>query len=517
MTDSPPSPSLASLIGADTSMVHDASRAYLLRLLDQQSPIVLPNYSSPIEHSQYQRLREQIATSTTLAALAGDARLETLLQQWIQLQQGYTKQVIAGVKDGVKGQQELLAVADAELREGEADREAFERLKRTAVGDLDEAGFARFQALRASVTKLDQTAVTREQLHRAVAGVSKVEQTLTTLLESSAECIHYTIPSVSEIQDRLGENKYDGPDFQPFLVFTRATVRDMFVRDVATPSLRSRNGPQKGLNMANLHPVLSELLAIYDHVMDLQAGAMIVPTDIVRSLKLKIIGAKGLASYFEVNAAAFGVQPAERKAGSRTFIRKEYGTPADRKGFLIDMLDGKLQQADAKPVNEYYFQQALALLRERPEAYSGGFTKDNVKAIAETNGLPTGRLFIARTMTTRASDFGMKSAPSGEPGVERYVFSKVIPTDMQLRYVKEAVDAFGISRFTVDDAVGKLHRLHNGYRILEKVVGVVLHEHHDGWGLKVASNDPLKYQRQDRSPGASGRSSRPAAPPGRLM
>ncbi len=143
MTDSPPSPSLASLIGADTSMVHDASRAYLLRLLDQQSPIVLPNYSSPIEHSQYQRLREQIATSTTLAALAGDARLETLLQQWIQLQQGYTKQVIAGVKDGVKGQQELLAVADAELREGEADREAFERLKRTAVGDLDEAGFVK--------------------------------------------------------------------------------------------------------------------------------------------------------------------------------------------------------------------------------------------------------------------------------------------------------------------------------------------------------------------------------------
>ncbi len=488
-------------LGADflATLVHDAPKSQLVVLLNQQPPVTLPDFSTSIPHELYLNLREQLTRSTTLAALSGDDRLETLVTQWVGLQQGYARQVINEVQKGVKDQRELLGVADAELRAGEADREQYEVLRKKAVGELGDDGWTTFQRLRSKVDQLNRTAEAREQLHRAVAGVSQVEKTLTTLIDLGRDSIHYIIPSVRDAQEKLGNNAYDGPEFQPFLISTRATVSDVFMRNVPRVA-RAASGsqPQRSLNVDILPDVLTELVRAYEYIIDQPMGAVIVPGEIKGSLDFKILGAKGLASYLEDNAHIFGVRKREGE-GSRTFTRQESGSVLGRKDFLSYMLDGKLQGPDAKQANEFYFKQLLALLREKPEAYLGGVTVVEVQSLASAQNLPVSGMYIARNIHTKTTEWGLKEIAATPPTDERYVFLKVIPTERQISYMQEAIAEFGINRFSPEDVVAKVHQLHVDYNLSRRVAEWTLQHHHEEWGYRIASSDPVQYQIKDRS------------------
>lgn len=505
-------------LGVDflATLVHDAPKGQLVALLNQQPSVTLPDFTTSIAHERYLSLREQLARSTTLAALSGDDRLETLVTQWIGLQQSYARQVITEVQAGVREQRELLDLADTELRAGESERKQYGLLKKKPVGELGDDGWQTFQRLRDKVAQLDKTAQAREQLHRAIAGVSRVEQTLTTLIGLGRASIHYVIPSVKDAQDKLGNNTYDGPEFQPFLISTRATITDVFLRNVPGVTVAaSGDRPQRSLNVNLLPDVLTELVRAYEFIIDQPVGEVIVPSTIKTTLKFKILGAKGLASYIEDNAPLFGVRKREEK-GSRTFTRQESGSALDRKAFLSYMLDGKLQGPDAKRTNEFYFKRVLDLLREKPDAYIRGVTVAEVQSLASTQNLPVSGTYIARNMHTKTGEWGFKEVPATPTTAERYVFLKVMPTVRQLSYIQEAIAEFGINRFSPDDIAGRVHQLHSDYTLSRRVAEWTLQHHHEEWGYRVASSDPLQYQKKDRST-ASGPAARKAAGDGRLV
>ena len=370
-------------------------------------------------------------------------------------------------------------------------RKQYEVLGNKKFLELSDTEIQELQALKKKIDILDETAKEREQVYRIVAGVSRVEQTLTTLIQSGYESIHYVIPSVKEAQQKLGTNSYDGPTFEPFLVSTRAEVRDIFLREVTSPHKIRKEESRKELLVDDMPPVLSELVRIYQHVIEQSPGTVINPRQVSEHLHLEKVGVKGLGGYLDDNSRIFGVQKQDQ-AGSRTFIRKEAGNVLDHKAFLEYMLDGKLQQFDAKEINEFYLQKALVLMRETPEAYMG-FTKEQVHAMTQKHGLPVTRIYVSRNLRNT------EGLTLNDPETETFVFSEIIPTPTQMRYVQEAIIHFGISRFTPGELVGKVRELHPEYNLGRKVGEKVLQDHYGEWGLKIASNDPLKYHREDRS------------------
>src|SRR3989344_7286682 len=94
----------ATVVGVEdiSALLHTASKEQLVALLERQPTITIPDFAAPLNHSLYETIRVQLVSSATLAALAGDDRLETLVQQLVQLQQGYARQVITRVKEGVR-------------------------------------------------------------------------------------------------------------------------------------------------------------------------------------------------------------------------------------------------------------------------------------------------------------------------------------------------------------------------------------------------------------------------------
>ena len=483
--------SLLSMLGADifAPLLTDTSQRNLVELLDGQIPLKLPDFSQSVSHDKYSIYRGEFAKRATLAALAQDNRLDVLVGEWVELQQKYARQVIKEIKVGIQDQEDLLQAADEELQQGQAIIESHAQYQRMRAGDLDEAGLQKLIELRKQVQQLEKTREHREQLHRIVAGYSMVEQTLTTMIKSGTQAIHYVIPSVKEIQDRLGRNAYDGPDFQPFLLSVRVEASDtLFLRNKGVPTIKRKDPGD--IDTTDLPAVLRELVGVYEHIMDQTPGTTINPTKIKDNLALKILGAKGIGSYLEDHGALFGV---EKKGGQgqRMFVRRESGQPVSRKLFLDYILDGHLQSQDAKPVNDFYFQKALALLRERPDAYEG-FTKITVQTIAENNKFPVGKIYIARNLRDTEGIKVVAPEQGSEP--EKYAFESVVPTELQLKYALEAVAEFGISRFTPDELARRVHGMHKEYRISTFVAEAVLDQNHTSWSLKLVEQDPVRYQ-----------------------
>jgi len=176
-------PTIASLLGADAfaPLRHESASKQLTVLLDQQPSVTIPD---KIEDDTYLRLRDQLAKSSTLAAMAGDSRLENYVNQWTELQKRYGRQIIDGVTAGLKKQKEDLELYDQELREGEAERRRYEVLGNKKFLELTNEEIQELQTLKKKVLDLDKTAKDREETYRAVQGVSSVEQTLTALIQS---------------------------------------------------------------------------------------------------------------------------------------------------------------------------------------------------------------------------------------------------------------------------------------------------------------------------------------------
>lgn len=484
-------PTIASLLGADAfaPLRHESASKQLTALLDQQPSVTIPD---KIEDDTYLRLRDQLAKSSTLAAMAGDSRLENYVNQWTELQKRYGRQIIDGVTAGLKKQKEDLELYDQELREGEAERRRYEVLGNKKFLELTNEEIQELQTLKKKVLDLDKTAKDREETYRAVQGVSSVEQTLTALIQSGHQAIHYIVPSVKEAQQKLGENKYDGPVFEPFKISNSAQVSDMFLREVVSPNKMPGEEWRREVRTEELHPILSELVQIYQHVLSQSPDTVINPGQVSEILHLQNIGVKGLGNYLEANLSVFGVQKQDKATGSRTFIRKESGKVLNPKAFIEYMLDQRLQGPDAREVNEFYLQKALALLRETAKAYMG-FTKEDVHAITQKHGLPVGRIYVSRNLR-HTEGLTLRDSET-----ETFVFSEIIPTATQVRYVQEAISHFGISRFTPGELVGKVRQLHSGYDMPRKVGEKALQDHYGNWGLKIASTEPLKYQREDRT------------------
>lgn len=508
MNDKPRSETIEFLLGREdiSTLVHEASRRELSNLLEKQLPITVPNFSRVIEHQVYEKTRGQLAETVAIGVIINSNHLDNLVNQWIDLQRGYSRQIIQEAKAGVKDQKDLLEVCNKQLSDGENDRSKFATLSQKKISELGAEGIARYQALSESITKLDRIASEAEQLQRSIDGVVKIEQTLNALIDSGVQCIHYVIPSLKQIQERLGKNTYTGPDFSPFLVSSNASATDIFMRTTSSAIPRVADGVVS-TNLEELPQTLTELVKVYEHISSRPNGETIVPSNIVTSLGLEVIGAKGLASYLEDNGPTFSVEKKQRTSGSRTFTKKEPSRRLDNKSFIVYMVDGHLQGPDGKEVNEFYFQKALGELREKPEAYLG-FTKETIRRIVESKAWLLGRIYIARNLTTR-NDLGIERITE-----DRYKFSEVIPTELQLRYVKVAVEQFGGNRFSPKDVLNKIHEENEDYRTILTVVDTSLDKNHKTWGLRIASSDPLQYQKIDRPAGAERSTARPI---GRLI
>ena len=481
---------IISCIGADeiSAVITEPAKKNLTELLNGLPQIRIPEASMPINHDEYLKLRQQIAAFATVAAIAGDSRLEAITEQWVTLQQRYAKQVIKNVNEEIKTQKGLLEEYDKELAKGQADRDYLTKLGKKTVIEMNEEELTKVVALKRKISQLDETQREREQLHRSIASVSKVETTLRTLIESGIEAVHYRIPSAEEISKRLGNDAYNGPDFDPFIVSRKAAITNLFSRTSAPPSLLP-NDKQRDLNLETLPKLLEELYLIYEHITKLTSGTAISPAYVKEKLGIEVIGTKGLANYLEYEMTVFCLQKVER-AGARVFMRRETGQRLDKKSF-IDYMIKHLQTPDLAEVNDFYFKKALALLREQPPAYEG-FTKEHLNRIAENQGLPVSNIYVARNLRTTA---GVEEISPERSKSTVYRFKEIIPTARQIECVEEAIEEFGVTRFASRDVVRKVTELHSDYRILSIVVEKVLEREHEKWRLRIASNVPLQYQK----------------------
>lgn len=506
---------LVSLLNGEafSSIYTETAKQYLTKLLDEQQSIIdIPDFMTTLPHESYSSVREQVAVSATLAAILGDSRLENLLRKWTQLQQGYAKQIIYDLNSGVQEQKNQLAYFDQELKAGEAERQDYEKLSKIAVGNLSTEKLQHFAQLKVKITGLDATAKKREQLHRSMSGISKAEQTLTRLIESGIDAIHYIIPSAKQTLEHLAHKTYDGPEFIPFSVSKKITIADIFLRNAETPSIIP-NDKQRKLDLTNLPPVLSELVAIYQHITAQNPGTTIIPSKIIETLDAQKIMARGLGSYLEDHAAIFGVAKRENP-GSRTFTRQETGTTFDTQGLINYLLSNRLQQEDQQGVNQFYFQKALLLLREQPIAYEG-FTKETIEMIAENQSLPVSGMYIARNLKKESGIKCIKLARTQNQH-DVYVFDEIIPTSRQIEYTYEAVKEFGLTRFTLRELVLKVTNIHNDYRILSPVAEKVISENGEQWEVEKVCNEPIKYQTRN-SPQETKKKPKAAVKDRRLM
>ncbi|MBI1970877.1 hypothetical protein HYS47_03960 [Candidatus Woesearchaeota archaeon] len=512
----PDAQDLATLLGAGPYMAlrHQSSTAILSKLIDDLVGTPIPDSSKPISHETYLQARDHLSRLTTLAAIAGNKRLDLFVGQWATLQKNYAKQVITKVKEGVDDLQERLETCDLELADAATVQQAYDKMKELG---LDKK---LYENLERRVNEQKRIANEQAQLKRTISGVSKVEQTLATLIESGMNSVHYRILSVQEAQEQLGKDEYTGPLFEPLFVSTKAesTVRDIFMRTAAAPVLRKQDASTELQMNGDMPDVLKELVIVYDYVTAQKPGTIINPSRFRPQLGLEALGAKGIGSYLEDNFEVFGVQLRDAQ-GSRTFIRQDTGAPMDKKSFLQHMLGGKLQGPDAKTVNDFYFAKALSTMRERPEAYTG-FTKDHLIAIAENKGYPLSSMYVARHINNHGDRYGLTYVrePEGQTPAE-VKFAKVEPTETQIGLCREAAASYGTTRFVVggkdDELVRRVHELHPESFISPRVTEEVMSGHAAGWGYRVASMQPLQYQREDFQRGdqtaKSGQEATPAA------
>ncbi len=493
----------ASRIGADSlvSLLHDNARFYLRKKLVQLPAVVNPDFSKLVTPEVYVDIREQLALSATIAAISGDAQLESIVGHWLSLQQGYARQVIKEVNEEIKTQKGMLDEYDKELLAGQKDRNRLTTLARKTVLEMEESELAEVVALKKKITKLDKTQKEREQLHRSINSVSAVDKTLSALIESGSEAIHYVIPKASEIWKRLGSNSYTGPDFIPFVITKTAMPNDIFPRSQTPPDIRKPNSTTHNTTNTNLNAlpdILSELVKMYNYVVAQPASVRIIPSEVKDHLNIESLTVKGIAAYLDDNNEIFGVEKIEA-AGSRTFTKKALSTVMVNQEFIKHMTQGRLKQADAQTVNSFYFQKALAMLREQPAAYEG-FTKDTLSNISENEALLVSSMYISlnlRNSESRTAQ-GIQILKESD-GDTVYRFTKIVPTDRHFQYLEDAVKEFGIARFSPADLMKKAHSAHGEVRIIPAVVETALQERYEQWGLRIAGNDPLTYQKEERS------------------
>ncbi|MBI2665421.1 hypothetical protein HYX12_02255 [Candidatus Woesearchaeota archaeon] len=497
---------IATHIGANAfASITDASTSglqHLSSILDE-TPLSIPDISKGITHTDYLAAREQAARATTLAAVTGDARLKEYVEAWVGMQKAYAQKVIAGIKGGVEGLQKQLEKYDEELTKGEQKREALKKLDPKLCGTD-----AIYLLLKEEVDGLDKVKTEREKTHRALAGSFKVEETLTALINSGIQAIHYRIPSVEEIQELLKDKKYSGPAFEPFTVSTWTSIADLFSRDLELPELAPRardsvrvrrTGEVSNMNLDDLPIVLSELVRVYQYVLSLAPGTTVVPLGVKEGLSIEIFSTIAISSYFDNNPAVFGVKKMD-KGGSKTFIRQESCSAPDKGTFLEAMLHpGVLNHPDLKQVNDFYLQKLLGAMREHQGAYSG-FTKTDLQEVARANGFPLSKIYISLGLN---EENGIEQISSDDSREEQYKFKDFKVTERQLSYAKDGVAEFGINRFSAQDLASKVTDQRRDMMMSTTVAAGILQQYSKELGLRLVSRDPEMYQRKDRPAAAT--------------
>ncbi|MFH1290427.1 MAG: hypothetical protein ABIH92_03395 [Nanoarchaeota archaeon] len=451
----------------------NSAKTTLMERLFHQPDIAIPDFSSEISHEKYMQLRMDLKVSTTLAALADAEQLGEIGDKWIQLQTGYARQVISQVTQGKTSQEAKLARLESEIEAGEKTRTELAEIGRLTAAELDDQGIEKLLDLRSAVEKLDKKVEEANGISQAIAGISRVEQTLTTLIENPVESINYIIPSAEDIQQRLAENRYNGPDFDPFSVSPKVSPKDIFVRNGVAPVIRrvQRSNKGKGYNidLNDMPQILQDLLKLYDHVLEQAPGTKMVAARVREELGFEKLGQQTTGAYIEDHMGIFGVTKVE-SANSRTFIRAETGVCLDREAF-VNLIVDNLKQQDKPEVRGFYLGKTLHLLRERPEAYTG-FTKEEVQALAENARFPLNSRYIARRLNADLESLGIEAKTKEDETV--LIFSEVIPTERQMTYIPQAVETFGANPFTARDIVAKVHELEPEYNMSLRVTEFVL-------------------------------------------
>ena len=409
------------------SLIDPSVSGRLATIFEKRPPASAPNFSSPISHDTYLAARESIAQAATLMALAIDTRLDMVLGEWQKLQRSYAKQVIGGLKDGVKEQQELFDLHDEEVRDGQLLMARYDQLAKKTAGQLTRDEFDEFGKLRTKADQLKETERKRDEIKRGLDGFARVEQTLSALNSLGVGSIHYIVPSVEEAREKLGNDSYDGPVFDPFRITTQVAVEDIFGRGSTVRATVSSKASSRGsIDLDTLPPFLQDFARIYDHVIALPTGKRFKPGQVRDLLELKNVSGKAVGAYLARSLPFVGIELVGGGAG-REFRRVVSGQALNKATFIEHLVnDAQLAPNEVSIVNTHYFNLALSILRDRPEAYDG-FTSELVTVIGKNHGLPVSRMFAAKNLGSEES--GTKLHKDAKPPRSKeYVFSKVEPT-----------------------------------------------------------------------------------------
>ncbi|HLD01191.1 MAG TPA: hypothetical protein VJC39_05610 [Candidatus Nanoarchaeia archaeon] len=527
-------PKIVDQIGARVyaKINHSSAVANLKKLLETR-PVKLPSFSDKITHFEYLNLRGQLETSAILAALAVDNHLENIVNDWVKLQGSYAGQVIAEIKGEVDTQRELLRDLNAELEAGKPQRQAHDSLKVKKMGDLTFPEITTYIDLGVIISRLDQTAKDVAELQVAVDQVSKVESSLTYLIASGYQAINYIIPSVEEIQDRLGKNQYDGPDFSPFQISNGVEITDLFIREKKNdskvlntaentietkleeppeikiaadrPSLLPDGGRDNNLSAKNINsysweevlpPILVDLVNLYRLVKDIRLGKSNIDCGELRQkLSIETMTTRGISSYLLNHSLVFGID-GYMVGPTRRFTRVNSDENLDPIQFLQYMLEeGRLIASDKKQVNDFYYSKVLDLLKQDPSSEEG-FTRDYLLNFVEHNKI-TFPLDYNIPLKYLVNNLGTtESLEEVREGV--YAFKEINLSPEQVDWIKKAAASYGINRFTPQEVITKANSQFD-YSPSKRAVDKILQAKAEEWGYKVVNEHPLQYQKIDRS------------------
>ncbi len=512
--------SIRDFLGINDELVtipEEVNQRYIALLLDNQPEVQLPDFGDMLVHETYERVRQQLATQVTLAGLIGHESLASLVDTWVELQKGYAEHLMKKMDGILDDQRQLLSAANDDLEAGQPDRDELAQLSQLSAGEMEDDQLSRMLQLRKKVESLDKTVEERDEFQRSIASASIVEETLGALSKMGRPSIHYGLQPIASLQDELAKGTYTGPLLDPFTIYTNTKIDDLFSRDVSIPSILQSNfdpAPTNGdgngvdhngdtangngdVDLSELPDVLSDIVKLYEAVRAIEPGQHIDCTKLKNENALDAHKTRAISGYLSNDESVFGVE-LKMISKRRQFVRRAGGTPQMSRSDLIKyMLKGKISQPYMKLINQFYLEKAAELMREHPKAYDG-FTKTELKKVVADNGLHVSAMYLGKNFhELDGVERTHEGAYHADPDV--YVFTEIQASETQIAHVQLATEEFGINRFEPGDLVAKVKQMNGGYVLAEKVAAHIMDANLEEWGFRLASKDPLQYQKADRS------------------
>ena len=210
------------------------------------------------------------------------------------------------------------------------------------------------------------------------------------------------------------------------------------------------------------------------------------------------MGAKGIGGYLERASQLFGVT-AEKAGSARVFTRRETGQQITDEQFLEAILE-HLQPGEQAQANHFYLLKAFTILREDPRVYEG-FGTAAVDEIVRQERFPiTDNKTIGINIHRYPEKYGIRLI-RGEKREREYIFSKVILTENQLRYAREAIPELGYGQIGPQQLIEYVQKQQN-VRLAEPVAEALFTALADELNLVKIGRSGCNYRRKDRPPTA---------------